>query len=396
MTIPLQQSEKVRVERLRLDRENPRLAGRTDLPSEEALVAKLYRSAELDELIQSMSSNGYLDIEPLVVMEGSESGDLIVLEGNRRLATIRLLCEPEFLSSVRKELGFPLTVREIPNDLRPTFDEVTVYRVRDRSVARPLIGFKHINGPHKWDAYAKARFAAKWYRDEGTGLEEIARAIGDRHDTIARMVAAIYVLEQATREELFEVDDRVPIKFNFSHLYTALSRSQYINYLGLPRRWFRRNLQPNPVPHEKTQELRQILRWIYGSKSDDQKPVVKTQNPDIRRLAEVLAKPEAVHVLEATRSLDRAYEVAKSVTARFNRSLIDARRALQVAVGSVRAYDGRDDALLRISADIRETAEVLHSSMTEKHRRAGRRRPQGRARSLTGIPVAEYPGGNRP
>ncbi|MEZ5284996.1 MAG: hypothetical protein R2712_09350 [Vicinamibacterales bacterium] len=32
--------------------------------------------------------------------------------------------------------------------------------------AREFIGFKHINGPHKWDAIAKARFAANWYRKE--------------------------------------------------------------------------------------------------------------------------------------------------------------------------------------------------------------------------------------
>lgn len=370
---PLNDPEKVPVARLRLDRENPRLAGRTNLRSDEALVAKLYRSAELDELLQSMSSNGYLDIEPLVVMAAPEDDDLIVLEGNRRLATIRLLCEPEFLSGVRRELGFPLTVREVSNDLRATFDEVTVYRVSDRSVARPLIGFKHINGPHKWDAYAKARFAATWYRDEGTDLEEIARAIGDRHDTIARMVAAIYVLEQATREELFEVEDRVPIKFNFSHLYTALSRSQYIDYLGLPRGWFRRNLQSNPVPHEKTQELRHVLRWIYGSRSDDEKPVVKTQNPDIKRLGEVLAKPEAIHELKVTASLERAHDVARPVTARFTRSLVEARGALQAAVGSVRAYDGRDDSLLDISEDIKETADVLHARMKEKYRRTGDR-----------------------
>ena len=126
---------------------------------------------------------------------------------------------------------------------------------------RPLIGFKHINGPQKWQAYAKARFAAKWYNESDVGLDEIARAIGDRHDTIKRMVSAIYVLEQASMEELFEVEDRFPIRFNFSHLYTALSRSQYMAYLGLPRGWARYDPKPNPVPAEKMEELGQVLRW---------------------------------------------------------------------------------------------------------------------------------------
>ncbi len=364
---------KVPVACLRLDHHNPRLTGRTDHRSDEALVAELYRSAELDELLHSMSSNGYLDIEPLVVMEGSEDGNLVVLEGNRRLATIRLLCEPEFLGRIRRDEGLKLTVPQVPDRLRSTFDEVTVYRVSDRRQARPLIGFKHINGPHKWNAYAKARFAAKWYKEEDLSLDEIARAIGDRHDTIKRMVSAIYVLEQARREGLFQVENRTPKRFNFSHLYTALSRSEYMEYLGLSSGWAGYDPEPDPVPLDKTEELRQVLRWIYGYRPDGERHVVNRQNPDIKRLGEVLAKPEAIHELKATANLDRAHDVATPVTARFTKSLVEARLAIQAAVGSVRAYDGLDKSLLGISADIRELADLLHSRMKEKYKRAGDR-----------------------
>ena len=62
MTLPeIEMPTKVPVDCLRLDRENPRLTGRTGHRSDEALVAELYDSAELDELLQSMTSNGYLD-----------------------------------------------------------------------------------------------------------------------------------------------------------------------------------------------------------------------------------------------------------------------------------------------------------------------------------------------
>ena len=373
MNLPgIEEPTKVPVDCLRLDRRNPRLTGRADHRSEEALIAQLYRSAELDELLQSMSSNGYLDIEPLVVMEGPD-GKLVVLEGNRRLATIRLLCEPDLVSRIRRDARLNLAVPEIASHLRSTFEEVTVYRVSNREQARPLIGFKHINGPQKWDAYAKASFAAAWYKDAEVGLDEIARSIGDRHDTIKRMVAGIYVLEQAAKEELFEVEDRVPRKFNFSHLYTALARAQYMEYLGLPRGWAKYDPKPNPVPAERMPELRRVLRWIYGSKRDEERPVVRRQNPDIKRLGEVLAKPEAVHELQVTRNLDRAHEVAEPVTSRFTKSLIEARWALQVAVGSVRAYDGRDESLLDVSEDIKETADVLHSRMKARHDKAGGR-----------------------
>jgi len=373
MTLPeIEQPTKVPVGCLRLDRENPRLTGGTGHRSDEALVAELYDSAELDELLQSMTSNGYLDIEPLVVMEEPENGELVVLEGNRRLATVLLLTDPEFVSRVRGEPGLSrLTIPEIRESLRPTFEQVTVYRVSDRTQARPLIGFKHINVPQKWQAYAKARFAAKWYNESDVGLDEIAKAIGDRHDTIKRMVSAIYVLEQASEQELFEVEDRFPTKFNFSHLYTALSRSQYMAYLGLPRGWARYDPKPDPVPGEKMEELGQVLRWIYGYRPDDQEQVVKRQNPDIKRLGEVLAKREAVLELKVTADLDRAHSVAEPASARFTSSLIKARRALQDAVGSVRGYDGRDGSLLGISEDIKIASDLLLSKMKEKYLGAG-------------------------
>ena len=366
---------KVPVEQLRLDRMNPRLVGEGATASDEWIIAQLYRAAELDELLQSMSANGYLDIEPLVVMGGSGAGDdgLIVLEGNRRLATLRLLREPELARRIASKEKLRITPPPVDEDLRATFDRVSVYPVANRERARAFIGFKHINGPAKWDAYAKARFAAEWYqrgRGDGVGLEEIAKAIGDRHDTVKRMVAGIYVLEQARREHLFDIEDRHSRKFNFSHLYTALARSQYMEYLGLETAWSRYDPDTNPVPPERLPRLKQVLVWIYGSKADDAEPVVRKQNPDIKRLGEVIANAEGRLVLEQGRSLDVAHASTESADRRFTASLLRARDELRDAAGAMRAYDGRDQSLLDIAEDVKETADVVYARMAKKRREA--------------------------
>ena len=375
MTMELEATTKVPVERLRLDRANPRLDGEAAEASDERIVARLYRAAELDELLQSIAANGYLDIEPLVVMRAGDGDDdgLIVLEGNRRLATLLLLREPVLVSRIAAAESTRITVPEIDGEVRQTLDEVSVYLVANRERARAFIGFKHINGPQKWDAHAKARFAADWYRKgraDGIGLEQIAQAIGDRHDTIKRMVSAIYVLEQAQRERLFDVEDRLPPKFSFSHLYTALSRSQYMDYLGLEAAWSRHDPTPDQVPRDRLARLKQVLVWIYGSKADDVAPVVHKQNPDIKRLGEVLAHAEGRHVLEQTGDLDQAHASTESVDTRFTASLLRAREAIADAAGSLRAYDGQDQSLLDIAEDVKETAEVVHSRMAKKRRDA--------------------------
>ncbi len=373
MTMELETTTKVPVERLRLDRGNPRLVGEGAAASDEWIVARLYRSAELDELLQSISENGYLDIEPLVVLPESDGETLTVLEGNRRLATLRLLREPELASRIASREKLRITVPEVDENLRATLEQVSVYPVASRERARAFIGFKHINGPAKWDAYAKARFAAEWYRkgrNEGISLDQIANAIGDRHDTVKRMVSAIYVLEQARKENLFEVDDRQTDKFSFSHLYTALSRSQYMEYLGLGTGWARHDPTPDQVPQERLDRLKQVLVWIYGSKTDSVQPVVQAQNPDIKRLGEVLANAEGRHVLEQTGNLDDAHESTEPADSRFTASLLRARDAIREAAVSLKAYDGRDQSLLDIAEDIREAAETVHLRMAKKRRDA--------------------------
>ena len=372
----LETTTKVPVEQLRLDPENPRLAGESRSMTDEAIVARLYRAAELDELLQSITANGYMDIEPLVVMSDPDSRNdkLLVLEGNRRLAALRLLREPALAGRVASSEGLRITIPQLDGSLRATLNQVSVYPVASRERARPFIGFKHINGPAKWDAYAKARFAAEWYREEqseGIDLADIAKAIGDRHNTIKRMVSAIYVLEQAERRRLFDLEDRYTRRFNFSHLYTALSRSQYMDYLGLGAAWARHDPEPDQVPPDKLEELRKVLVWIYGSKKDGTAPVVRSQNPDIKRLGEVIVHAQGLHVLETTSNLDAAHASTEPVDSWFTASLIRARDNMRDAAGSLRAYDGRDQSLLDIAEDIKETAEVVHGRMIKKRREAG-------------------------
>ena len=371
----LETTTKIQVEKLRLDLMNPRLVGQARNASEESVIALLHRAADLRELLQSISVNGYLDIEPLVVTRGIGDGDLIVLEGNRRLAALRLLRDPELAARIEASEKIKVTVPLLAvESLRATLDRVSIYAVADRERARSFIGFKHINGPAKWDAYAKARFVADWYEAQqptGGSLEDIATAIGDRHDTIKRMVFAIYVLDQASKEGLFQIEDRNTAKFNFSHLYTALARSQYMEYLDLGDAWAKYDPAPDPVPSHKLEELRKALVWIYGSRPENQPPIVRWQNPDIRRLGEVLAKAEACHVLEVTCDLNAAHARSESVDIRFTTSLIRARDAVRDTSNSLRAYDGQDRALLDIAEDMKETAYNVYQNMSGKHRESG-------------------------
>ena len=368
--LPMEDTSKVSVDWLKLDRENPRLVGISARTTEESIIAQLYRGEELGELLQSIAANGYLDIEPLIVWLDPADQKFTVLEGNRRLAAIRLFREAALVDAIAKNERLKIGVPEITGERMATLSEVSVYRVPDRDAARSFIGFKHINGAAKWESYAKAKFAAEWYKSGSASLEEISEKIGDRHDTIKRMVSAIYVLDQAEREEIFSLADRKITKFNFSHLYTALSRATYMSYLGLESAWSRYDPKENPVPADNLERLREVLVWIYGSREENKEPVVQSQNPDIKNLGETLASSEGLHILRAGGSLTEAHASTRSADETLAAALIRARSTLREAANSLRGYDGRDQALLNIAEDVSETAQTIHARMRQKFKDA--------------------------
>lgn len=368
--VPFQDTTKVNVDWLKLDRENPRLVGINARTTDESIIAQLYRGEELGELLQSISANGYLDIEPLIVWLDPADQKFTVLEGNRRLAALRLFRDPALVDAIAKNERIKINIPEISRAVKNTLAEVSIYRVVDRDAARSFIGFKHINGAAKWESYAKAKFAAAWYNSGSASLEEISEKIGDRHDTIKRMIAAIYVLDQAERNEIFSLTDRKITKFNFSHLYTALSRSTYMVYLGLETAWSRYDPRPDPVPADKLKHLREVLVWIYGSKEEDKEPVIQSQNPDIKNLGETLASTEGLHILRAGGTLTEAHASTRPADETLSASLIRARSILREAANSLRGYDGRDQSLLNIAEDVSETAQAIFDRMKKKFRDA--------------------------
>ena len=296
----------INVELLHFDISNPRFTPdkQPDDNTDAAVINKLANSADLAELVQSISASGYINIEPLIVVVRDDK--LVVLEGNRRLAALKVLRDPNLAT------GAKLSVPEFSQNVRNTLDSILVYRVAEEDDARELIGFKHINGPQSWDAYAKAKYAVSWLDDqqgrgdEALSLLDIANRMGDKHATIHRMVTAYYVLQQAEETELYDVEDRYKKSFSFSHLYTGLSYAEFTDYLGMKRPVRSNDPERTPIREEFFVNLRQLLIWLYGSKDLDQAPVIRSKNPDLGTLKDILTSPAATRELAESSSLGNA------------------------------------------------------------------------------------------
>lgn len=338
---------------LHLDLMNPRVPDEK-FDDEDTVLEYLLDHADVDELVQSILSSGWLDYEPLIVLNDGN----VVLEGNRRLAALRILSNADLRARLKIELP------EQPGPAA-TPDYVRIRRVNARSDARDFIGFKHINGPFKWDALAKAKYAAEWFRDGGD-INQISRRLGDNHNTVSRLVNGWNVMHQSLNAG-FDRENTTKKSFSFSHLYTALARPNVRRYLGLPDAEISEVLAPNPVPVEKVEDLQRFMSWLYGQKNEPS--VIGSQNPDLNRLVEVLGNEPARTMLEATRDLDVAYGQVEDKTLQFSRTLMLAIKQAEDTLKLVGNFDGRAD-LMSAGDNLRRTVLSLHGAMKAARDRA--------------------------
>lgn len=351
---------------LLLDPNNPRLTelGLESRPSQSDILAALWARMAVDEVALSIAENGFYSHEPLYAAR--EQGKLYVVEGNRRLAAVMLLRDHNLQRQV-KATSLPT----ISATARKNLERLPVI-VCKRDEIWAYLGFKHINGPQAWESYPKAHYIAWVHNQLDVPLEEIARRIGDKHDTVERLYDALMVLEQAEHEGVFRREDRYKQHFSFSHLTTGLGYVGIQSFLGLPR-GDRTIGKLRPVPKGHVRQLGEYLVWLYGRKPDDIPPVVQSQNPDLRRLDEVLKSKAATSALRKGLPLTVSLEISKGDERVFRESLVEAKQNLQKARGTVlTGYDGNED-LRKTAEDIVELSEALLEDMVSQSAQSGKK-----------------------
>jgi len=356
--------EYVSAKDLYFDSKNPRLVEAGAPESQKEILRVLWREFAVDEIALSIAANGYFPYEPLFVTK--EDGKLVVVEGNRRLAAVRLLVDAD----LRREIGatdLP-TISAAAKKALDTLPAVTC----SRSEIWQYVGFKHVNGPQQWQSYSKARYIAWVHNELKVPLDDIAEQIGDQHSTVKRLYRAWMVLEQAEKEGVFSKEDRSKRHFSFSHLYTGLDYPGIQTFLGLSKE--KSFDSKSPVPASKKENLGQLCGWLYGSKAKQQKPVVESQNPDLRILDEVLTSKDGTAALRRGLPLRVARDIGKGDEQLFREALIAAKQALQEARGKLlTGYEGEAD-LLRLAKEIVELAESIRSEMTKVPASSAKRR----------------------
>jgi hypothetical protein len=356
-------------ESLLFDAQNPRFYGQDGASDQQSMLLTLWRDFAVDEIALSIAANGYFAYEPLFA--AVEEGANIVVEGNRRLAAVKLLRHQE----LRQMVGATELPKLSAKEIKALGQLPAIVTSRER--IWQYIGFKHVNGPQPWQSSSKAQYIAWVHNSLEISLEDIARRIGDQHATVKRLYRGLMVLQQA--EEVFDPEDRAKSHFSFSHLYTGLDYPGIRKFLGLTEA---RDFTPRPITRSKIRALGELCVWLYGSKSSKILPLVQSQNPDLRKLDEVLQSPNGTAALRQGLPLNVSLDISRGDERLFREALVGTKSTLQDARGKLlTGYSGEPD-LLQTAEQIAELADSMVGEMQRirRERRRQSSRPAGRRR----------------
>jgi hypothetical protein len=155
--------ESVPLSKLEFDLQNPRFE---PIPNQlDALAAIAKETSKLNALMRHIVENGLNPTERIAVIPAEKSGRFTVVEGNRRLAALKLLSKPQLLDGIDvPDAAAKALRRAIPTD----FDVSEIARVEvaifdDRQDASTWIDLKHTGqnggaGTVEWDGVQTARY----------------------------------------------------------------------------------------------------------------------------------------------------------------------------------------------------------------------------------------------
>ena len=317
--------EQIAVDLLRFDPENPRLPKSMRQNIDESEIATwMLTDASLEELLDSIAQQGFFDGEPLL---GYRNGnEVIIVEGNRRLAAVKLFNNPSLATKKVKKVKSTIDEAAVspPTDL-----PVIIYE--KRADILKYLGYRHITGIKSWSALSKARYLSQLQQDLSKidlqqQFNQLAKEIGSNANYVARLLTTLKLYTFIEDQDFFEIPGLDERTIDFSLLTTALSYSNISQFVGLdsPKDINAKQLAPD--------KLKELSEWIYR-KTEGKTRLGDSRN--LRKLSAIVGHSEALKKFRDGTKLDTASLYTDEPDKIFFSALSDIESTLQVALSQV-------------------------------------------------------------
>jgi hypothetical protein len=164
--------EEVDVTNIDLDHYNPRLPENSTELSQNELINYLVDNYDVyEDVAKSIASKGYYPLKYIVIIQNKNSKKYTVIEGNRRVAALKSIINPDIISQKERNKFLKLTeqvdikkIRKIPALIAPSRESVV-----------PLLFAEHTSNPtKKWSLIMKAEFYVNEL-NSGKTIEDLAK-----------------------------------------------------------------------------------------------------------------------------------------------------------------------------------------------------------------------------
>ncbi|MCT4599463.1 MAG: ParB N-terminal domain-containing protein [Marinifilaceae bacterium] len=312
------QIELISLDKLLLDSNNPRIYDQLSTSiSQMELAEFIFKEFGIDDIKDSILKNGYFPVEPMVVVKHpTEKEKYIVVEGNRRLVTILILCKKDFRDFIfthKVEKGL-YTASE---DVKKKLEKIPAVIVENRDKVTAYLGVRHIVGLKKWDPLSQSKYVFDQIQslvinrnfDYTKAVNEFSKITSNKN---------IEVLNHFYRYSLYlnMVDiigkdkNKYSLENKFSLLELALGKrgsSSVAKYLGIDSY---SKLNPenydNIIDDDHIDKAKNIINWIFKREN----PVIRESREITQYLKPILKKQNAIEALENGMSKDDALLLA--------------------------------------------------------------------------------------
>jgi ParB-like nuclease domain len=305
--------QEILIHNLKFDPFNPRLPRIYEQQADSDIIEWMLQDASLIDLFSSIANNGYFAGEPIVVVKG-EADSYIVVEGNRRLAAVKLLNDPKLASIKHAEIEriiLEREVKDIPNSL-------PCYILKNREEADDYLGFRHVTGVKSWGALEKSKYTFKLfeeYKIQNKGLNDsiyrrLAKKIGSKKAYIQRMIVGYRLFKIIEEARFYNISDLNEETFDFSLLTDAATKYTHL------REFLNIDLSAgDELATIDTSRLREITHWLYQKNFENQTRVGESRN--ISLLNAVVSNDLALKNFRGGKSLEDASRLTSVVEDNF-------------------------------------------------------------------------------
>ncbi|AVP02283.1 hypothetical protein AM379_18550 [Enterobacter cloacae complex sp. FDA-CDC-AR_0132] len=301
------------IEYLKLDERNPRFGeDYSGKATQTDILNNIVKNYGVTDVLSSIAINGYFSAEPMVVKKINDK-EYTVMEGNRRLSACLILIEDD---RARDQIDiFKSYIKNYHEHGSHRLQKIPAIVFEGAQDNKPLVsylGVRHIVSTKDWDSYAKAAWISRTVNDGEMSISDISSMIGDKHNTIKRLLQGFNFVKQLEKSGKYTKEDSVKkgrgsnSAYPFSWVYTLLGYKSVQDFVQLSSE----EKEIEPINSEKLDNAKLLMTAMFGDKRTGKNSQVNDSRK-LGLLAEIVSSEEKVRYLKSGKNVDEIQALSK-------------------------------------------------------------------------------------